>query len=77
MILQYLLVVGLGLVLVTLLAIGVHSRRFCQRCDYCGRFYWWIGWQAFEWTSPGWECWAMRCKACQWLTQQLAALPEK
>jgi hypothetical protein len=62
---------ALGILVGALLLMGFCSRRFCQWCDYCGRFYWWIGWQAFEWTSPGCETWAMRCRACQWLSQQL------
>ena len=65
------LYLALGLALVTLLLMGLYARRFCQRCDYCGRFYWWIGWPAFEWTSPDCTYWAMRCKLCRWLAQQL------
>jgi len=65
------LYLALGLVLVTLLLMCLYTRRFCQRCDYCGRFYWWIGWIAFEWTSPDCTYWAMRCKPCRWLAQQL------
>ncbi|MGE3537637.1 MAG: hypothetical protein AB7N91_09390 [Candidatus Tectimicrobiota bacterium] len=71
MTLAYLSVVALGGFLLALLGMGVSTRRFCQRCDYCGRFYWWIGWAAFEWTSADWQSWAMRCQDCQWLTQQL------
>lgn len=63
--------VALGMLLVALLGLGIATRRFCQRCDYCGRFYWWIGWTAFEWTAADCTAWAMRCKSCQWLTQQL------
>lgn len=54
-----------------LIGIGLHTRRFCQWCDYCHRFYWWIGWSAFEWTPPGGESWSMRCKHCQWLSLRL------
>ena len=32
------LYLALGLVLMTLLLMGLYTRRFCQRCDYCGRF---------------------------------------
>lgn len=63
--------IALGVFLLTLLLMSLYTRRFCQRCDYCGQFYWWIGWAAFEWTSIGCESWAMRCKNCQWLTRQL------
>src|SRR5712691_3764867 len=70
------LYLALGLVLLTLLLLGLYTRRFCQRCDYCGRFYWWIGWTAFEWTSPECDYWAMRCKPCQWLAQQLQAVSD-
>ncbi|MBM3222829.1 MAG: hypothetical protein FJZ47_03365 [Candidatus Tectomicrobia bacterium] len=76
MILPGLLYLALALLVCTLLLIGFHTRRFCQRCDYCGRFYWWIGWGAFEWTSPEYDYWAMRCKFCQWLMRQLPTLPE-
>ncbi len=34
---------SLGALVLTLILLGVYTRRFCQRCDYCGRFYWWIG----------------------------------
>jgi hypothetical protein len=71
MILANLLLGALVLFVFTLVAMGFYTRRFCQYCDYCGQFYWWIGWAAMEWTSPGYECWAMRCKLCQWLTQRL------
>jgi hypothetical protein len=67
---------ALGLVFGTLLLLGFYTRRLCQRCDYCGRFYWWIGWGAFEWTSPDCTYWAMRCKSCQWLARQLPSLAE-
>jgi hypothetical protein len=63
--------VALGTLLVALASLALCTRRFCQRCDYCGRFYWWIGWASFEWTSHDYMSWAMRCKACQWLTRQL------
>ena len=63
--------VALGMLLLALLGMGLYTRRFLQRCDYCGRFYWWIGWAAFEWTSTDWTSWAMRCQPCQWLTRQL------
>ena len=33
------LYLALGLVFVTLLLLGFYTRRFCQHCDYCGRFY--------------------------------------
>jgi len=69
----HVLFVALGLVGVTLLLMGLSTRRFCQHCDYCGRFYWWIGWGAFEWTTPNCEYWAMRCLSCQWLARQLRA----
>lgn len=62
---------ALGLLLLALLGLVLYTRRFCQRCDYCGRFYWWIGWAAFEWTSVDCQYWAMRCRSCRWLTQQL------
>jgi hypothetical protein len=62
---------ALGVLVGALLVMGLYTRRCCQWCDYCGRFYWWIGWQAFEWTSLSCESWAMRCSACQWLGQQL------
>jgi hypothetical protein len=62
---------ALGILLLALLGLGLHTRRFCQRCDYCGRFYWWIGWAAFEWTSADYQAWAMRCRLCRWLSQQL------
>jgi hypothetical protein len=68
------LYLALGLVFVTLLLLGFSTRRFCQHCDYCGRFYWWIGWTAFEWTAPDCDYWAMRCKFCQWLAQQLSTV---
>ncbi len=42
---------SLGVLIAALVLLGIYTRRFCQRCDYCGRFYWWIGWAAFEWTS--------------------------
>jgi hypothetical protein len=77
MILPNLLPIALGAFLLALLCIGLYTRRFCQRCDYCGRFYWWIGWAAFEWTTPDYAGWAMRCKQCQWLVQQLHATSEK
>lgn len=67
---------ALGLVLMTLLLLGLSTRRFCQRCDYCGRFYWWIGWTAFEWTSLDCTYWAMRCQLCKWLAQQMRALSD-
>jgi hypothetical protein len=70
------LYLALGLVVVTLLLLGFYTRRFCQRCDYCGRFYWWIGWTAFEWTSPDYDYWAMRCQSCQWLAQQLPTVSD-
>jgi hypothetical protein len=70
------LLLALGLVLLTLLMLAFSTRRFCQRCDYCGRFYWWIGWAAFEWTSPDCTYWAMRCQLCQWLAQQLRAISD-
>lgn len=62
---------ALSLFLTALVGIGLHTRRFCQWCDYCGRYYWWIGWSAFEWLPPGGERWAMRCKRCRWLHRQL------
>lgn len=62
---------ALGLFLIALLGIGLHTRRFCQWCDYCGQYYWWIGWAAFEWLPPGGEHWAMRCARCRWLRRQL------
>ena len=65
------LLLALGLLLITLLLMVCATRRFCQRCDYCGRFYWWIGWTALEWTSLDCTYWAMRCKPCQWLAEQL------
>jgi hypothetical protein len=71
MILASLLPIALGVLLLALVSMGLYTRRFCQKCDYCGQFYWWIGWAAFEWTSVGCESWAMRCKHCQWLAQQL------
>ena len=64
---------SLGLLLMALALLGVYTRRFCQRCDYCGRFYWWIGWSAFEWTSTDCQYWAMRCRLCQWLSQETHA----
>jgi hypothetical protein len=67
---------GLGCLLLALLLWGVYTRRVCQRCDYCGRFYWWIGWAAFEWTSPACQYWTMRCALCRWLTQQLRTFHE-
>lgn len=70
------LYLALGLVFVTLLLLGFYTRRLCQRCDYCGRFYWWIGWNAFEWTSPDCDYWAMSCKSCRWLAQQLPAVTD-
>jgi hypothetical protein len=70
------LLLALGATLLTLLMMGFCTRRLCQRCDYCGRFYWWIGWSAFEWTSPDYTYWAMRCQLCQWLVQQLRALSD-
>jgi hypothetical protein len=70
------LYLALGLVFVTLLLLGFYTRRFCQRCDYCGRFYWWIGWTAFEWTSPDCDYWAMCCKSCRWLAQQLPTVSD-
>lgn len=71
MTLASLMPIALGVLLLALLSIGLYTRRFCQRCDYCEQFYWWIGWAAFEWTSPGYEFWAMRCKHCQWLARQV------
>lgn len=70
------LYVALGLSLAALVGMGVHTRRLCQHCDYCGRFYWWIGWGAFEWTSPGCDTWAMRCALCHWLARQLPAVTD-
>jgi hypothetical protein len=70
------LYVALGLSLLALVLMGLYTRRFCQHCDYCGRFYWWIGWGAFEWTSPACDTWAMRCKLCHWLAQQLPTLTD-
>ena len=70
------LLLALGVVPLTLLMMGFSTRRFCQRCDYCGRFYWWIGWTAFEWTSSDYTYWAMRCQLCQWLVQQLRTLSD-
>jgi len=70
------LYLALGLVFGTLLLLGFYTRRLCQRCDYCERFYWWIGWTAFEWTSPDCDYWAMRCKSCQWLAQQLPTITD-
>jgi len=67
---------ALGAALFTWLMMGFSTRRLCQRGDYCGRFYWWIGWTACAWTSPDYTCWAMRCQPCQWLAQQLHALSE-
>ena len=67
---------ALGLVLITLLLMVFSTRRLCQHCDYCGRFYWWIGWAAFEWTSPDYTHWAMRCQSCQWLAQQLRSISD-
>jgi|GEM_PF-1336347 len=64
---------SLGVLLAALVLLGVYTRRFCQRCDYCGRFYWWIGWAALEWTSPDCQYWAMRCQSCRWLSQQVRA----
>ena len=61
---------SLGVLIVALALLGVYTRRFCQRCDYCGRFYWWIGWTALEWTSLDNQYWAMRCRFCRWATQQ-------
>jgi len=60
---------SLGVLLAALVLLGVCTRRFCQRCDYCGRFYWWIGWAAFEWTSLDNQYWAMRCRYCRWIAQ--------
>ena len=68
---------GLVGLVVTLGGMGLYTRRFCQRCDYCQQFYWWIGWSAFEWTSPEYDCWAMRCQACRWLAEQLEKLPDE
>lgn len=65
--------VALGTLMAALIGMGLYTRRFCQHCDYCGRFYWWIGWDAFEWTSHDYVAWAMRCKDCQWLAQQVQA----
>ena len=62
---------SLGVLLAALVGLGLYTRRFCQRCDYCGRFYWWIGWAAFEWTSLDCHYWAMRCEPCRWLGQQV------
>jgi hypothetical protein len=62
---------SLGVLLAALVLLGVYTRRFCQRCDYCGRFYWWIGWAALEWTSPDCQYWAMQCQLCRWLSQQV------
>jgi hypothetical protein len=59
------------LLVLSIVAMGFYTRRFCQRCDYCQQFYWWIGWAAFEWTSLEFDSWAMRCKPCQWLAQNL------
>ena len=70
------LLLALGAIVFTLLLMGFSTRRLCQRCDYCGRFYWWIGWSAFEWTSPDYTYWAMRCQLCQWLVQQLRTLTD-
>ena len=70
------LLLALGAIVLTLLLMGFSARRLCQRCDYCGRFYWWIGWSAFEWTSPDYTYWAMRCQLCQWLVQQLRTLTD-
>jgi hypothetical protein len=70
------LYLALGLIFVTLLLLSFYTRRFCQCCDYCGRFYWWIGWTAFEWTSPDCDYWAMRCKSCRWLAQQLSTVSD-
>lgn len=71
------LYIALGLALGALLLMGFYTRRFCQRCDYCGRFYWWIGWAAFEWTSPTCDTWAMRCSLCDWLARQLPTAPDE
>ena len=71
MTLPNLIPIALGVFVLTLLLMVVATRRFCQRCDYCGQFYWWIGWAAFEWTSVGCESWAMRCKHCRWLAREL------
>jgi hypothetical protein len=69
--LAYLMPVSLGVFVLALIMVGVSTRRVCQRCDYCARFYWWIGWSAFEWTSPACQYWMMRCRHCRWLTRQL------
>lgn len=69
--LSYLMPVSLGVFVLALIMVGVSTRRVCQRCDYCDRFYWWIGWSAFEWTSPACQYWMMRCRHCRWLTRQL------
>ena len=71
MTLSDLALLALGVLLLSLILMGLYTRRFCQNCDYCGRFYWWIGWTAFEWTSSAYETWAMRCKNCQWLSRHL------
>ena len=63
--------VSLGIFVLALVMVGVSTRRVCQRCDYCGRFYWWIGWSAFEWTSLACQYWTMRCRHCRWLARQL------
>lgn len=60
---------SLGVLIAALGLLVIYTRRFCQRCDYCGRFYWWIGWAAFEWTSLDNQYWAMRCRFCRWLAQ--------
>ena len=67
---------SLGLLLLALVLLGLYTRRFCQRCDYCRRFYWWIGWSAFEWTSPTCQHWTMRCRHCRWLMQQVQSMHE-
>ena len=68
---SYVAPLSLGVLIAALALLGVYTRRFCQRCDYCGRFYWWIGWAAFEWTSLDNQYWAMRCRFCRWATQQM------
>jgi hypothetical protein len=35
-----------------------------------------MGWAAFEWTSPDCDYWAMRCKSCRWLAQQLPTVSD-
>ena len=70
------LYLALGLVFVTLLLLGFYTRRLCQRCDYCGRVYRWIVWNAFELTSPYSDYLSIRCKSCRWLAQQLPAVTD-